>query len=172
MRRTAVFQTPVRFAAVRLAAVNIDTFAIGFDHRDRERLHALWDEAIDNEQWSDGPLTHAFEAAWAGWNGLPALSTSSWTGAALAAFEFFELRGRTVLCPSNTFMATPLALLAAGADVQFVDCNRDDLCMSFEDLSARPACTSRAPPCSFTSEATSPSRSSRSPRTAATRGSS
>jgi dTDP-4-amino-4,6-dideoxygalactose transaminase len=99
--------------------LNIDAFAIGFDHRDRERLHALWDEAMDNEQWSDGPLTHAFEAAWASWNGLPAISTSSWTGAALAAFEYFELRGRTVLCPSNTFMATPLALQAAGASVQF-----------------------------------------------------
>ena len=114
--------------------MNIDAFAIGFDHRDRERLHALWDEAIDNEQWSDGPLTRAFEEAWTGWNGLPALSTSSWTGAALAAFEFFELRGRTVICPSNTFMATPLALQAVGANVQFVDCNRDDLCMSFEDF--------------------------------------
>jgi len=114
--------------------VNIDAFAIGFDHRDRARLHALWDEAIDNEQWSDGPLTRAFEEAWAGWNGVPALSTSSWTGAALAAFEFFELRDQTVLCPSNTFMATPIALQAAGANVQFVDCNRDDLCMSFEDF--------------------------------------
>src|SRR3954454_3225651 len=114
--------------------MTIDSFAIGFDHRDRERLHALWDEALDNEQWSDGPLTRAFEAAWAGWNGLPSISTSSWTGAALAAFEYFELRGRTVLCPSNTFMATPLALQAAGADVQFVDCNRDDLCMSFDDF--------------------------------------
>jgi dTDP-4-amino-4,6-dideoxygalactose transaminase len=39
-----------------------------------------------------------------------------------------------VLCPSNTFMATPLAAVKAGADVQFVDCNREDLCMSFEDF--------------------------------------
>ena len=31
-------------------------------------------------------------------------------------------------------MATPIALQAAGANVQFVDCNRDDLCMSFEDF--------------------------------------
>jgi hypothetical protein len=84
--------------------VNIDTFAIGFDHRDRERLHALWDEAIDNEQWSDGPLTRAFETAWAGWNGLPALSTSSWTGAALSQPQFFELRPEC--SPSNTFMAS------------------------------------------------------------------
>jgi dTDP-4-amino-4,6-dideoxygalactose transaminase len=31
-------------------------------------------------------------------------------------------------------MATPLAARAAGAEVAFVDCRRDDLCMSFEDF--------------------------------------
>jgi dTDP-4-amino-4,6-dideoxygalactose transaminase len=31
-------------------------------------------------------------------------------------------------------MATPLAVEAAGGRVEFVDCNRDDLCMSFADL--------------------------------------
>ena len=64
---------------------------------------------------------------------------SSWTGAALAALEFFGVRGEAVLCPSNTFMATPLAMLAAGARVEFVDCNRDDLCMSFDGLRAQGA---------------------------------
>lgn len=112
--------------------MDIDTFAIGFDHRDRALLHSLWDDVLDREQWSGGPLTEAFEDAWGAWNGLSAVATSSWTGAALAAFEFFELRGKTVLCPSNTFMATPLALRSAGAAVQFVDCNRSDLCISFD----------------------------------------
>ena len=49
------------------------------------------------------------------------------------------MRGETVLCPSNTFMATPLAALHAGAEVAFVDCNREDLCMSFEDFEAKVA---------------------------------
>src|SRR3954469_2228643 len=31
-------------------------------------------------------------------------------------------------------MATPLSALKAGASVEFVDCNREDLCMSFEDF--------------------------------------
>jgi perosamine synthetase len=34
-------------------------------------------------------------------------------------------------------MATPLAALSAGARVEFVDCNRQDLCMSFEDFEAK-----------------------------------
>ena len=114
--------------------MDTNAFAIGFDHRDRARLHALWDEALEAELWSDGPLTRRFEEAWTTWNGLPAVATSSWTGAAMAAFEFFQVRGQTVLCPSNTFMATPLAIEAAGGLVQFVDCNREDLCMSFEDF--------------------------------------
>jgi perosamine synthetase len=109
-------------------------FAIGFDHRDRARLHALWEGVLDAERWSEGPLTAEFEAAWTRWNGLEAVAFNGWTGAALAALEWAAVRGETVLCPSNTFMATPLAAISAGARVEFVDCNRDDLCMSFDDL--------------------------------------
>ena len=46
-------------------------------------------------------------------------------------------RGETVLCPSNTFMATPLSVLKAGARPVFVDCNREDLCVSFADFEAK-----------------------------------
>ena len=31
-------------------------------------------------------------------------------------------------------MATPLSIVKAGANVEFVDCNRDDLCVSLDDL--------------------------------------
>jgi dTDP-4-amino-4,6-dideoxygalactose transaminase len=49
------------------------------------------------------------------------------------------VRGQTVLAASNTFMAGPLAILRAGARVEFVDCNREDLCMSFEDFERKVA---------------------------------
>jgi perosamine synthetase len=109
-------------------------FAIGFDHRDRARLHALIDEVLDSERWSEGEMVTRFEAAWETQGDAPAVAFSSWAGGALAALQFAGVRGDTVLCPSNTFMATPLAALGAGADVQFVDCNREDLCMSFADF--------------------------------------
>jgi dTDP-4-amino-4,6-dideoxygalactose transaminase len=109
-------------------------FAIGFDHRDRALLHGLWDRVLDSERWSEGELTSEFEREWSAWNHLDAVAFNGWTGAALAALEWANVRGETVLCPSNTFMATPLAAISAGANVEFVDCNRDDLCMSFEDL--------------------------------------
>jgi perosamine synthetase len=109
-------------------------FAIGFDHRDRARLHALIDEVLDSERWSEGEMVSRFEAAWERQGDAPAVAFSSWAGGTLAALQFAGVRGETVLCPSNTFMATPLTAVAAGADVQFVDCSREDLCMSFADF--------------------------------------
>jgi len=89
---------------------------------------------LDSEQWSEGSKLDAFERRWAEWNGLGSVGMSSWAGGALAALEFAGVRGETVLCPSNTFMATPLAAIKAGAEVELVDCNREDLCMSFKDF--------------------------------------
>jgi dTDP-4-amino-4,6-dideoxygalactose transaminase len=109
-------------------------FSIGFDRRDLPRLHSMWDSIVASERWSEGPFTEQFEQLWSGWNGLPSVATSSWAGAALAALEFIGVKGETVLCPSNTFMATPLSVLKAGGRVEFVDCNRNDLCLSHEDF--------------------------------------
>jgi perosamine synthetase len=94
---------------------------------------------IDSQQWAHGPMTERFENAWQEWNRLPAVALSGWAGGALAALEFADVRGQAVLCPSNTFMATPLAILRAGGRPVFVDCNRDDLCMSFEDFELKVA---------------------------------
>jgi perosamine synthetase len=109
-------------------------FAIGFDHRDRARLHELIDQVLDSNRWSEAEMVSRFEGAWEAWNRLPAVALSSWAGGALAALHFAGVQGATVLCPSNTFMATPLAAIRSGARVQFVDCNREDLCMSFADF--------------------------------------
>src|ERR1700742_3889005 len=97
-------------------------FAIGFDERDRARFHTLIDQVLDSGRWSEADMTARFESAWEAWNGLGSVATSSWTGGALAALHFAGVQGQTVLCPSNTFMATPLAAVHSGAEVQFVDC--------------------------------------------------
>ncbi len=112
-------------------------FAIGFDDRDRARVHELIDEIFDSGRWTEAALTERFERAWEEHNDLPAVAMSSWSGGALAALHFAGVAGETVLCPSNTFMATPLAALRSGANVEFVDCNREDLCMSFADFEAK-----------------------------------
>lgn len=109
-------------------------FKIGFEKSDLKKLHSYWDEIITNEQWTDWKFTRMFEDKWSAYNGLGSAAFSSWSGASLAALEFFNVKGKTVLCPSNTFMATPLSAIKAGANVEFVDCNREDLCVSADDL--------------------------------------
>ncbi len=109
-------------------------FAIGFDQRDRNRLHEMWDRILTSQRWTEGPFTARFEELWSLWNGLPSVATGSWAGAAMAALEYAHVRDQVVLCPSNTFMATPLSTLKAGGRVEFVDCNPRDLCMSYEDF--------------------------------------
>ncbi len=126
--------TTASASASSSSAPDYTRFAIGFDQRDRARLHDLIDEVLDSERWSEAGMTARFEAGWEAWNELPAVALSSWAGGALAALHFAGVQGETVLCPSNTFMATPLAAIRAGAEVQFVDCNREDLCLSFADF--------------------------------------
>lgn len=122
-------------SAVPAPAPPLDRFAIGWDPRDRARIHALWDEVFDSGRWTEGELTRRFEAAWQAREGLESVATSGWTGGAMAALAFAGVGpGDVVLCPSNTFMATPLAAVNAGARVEFVDARRDDLCVSFADF--------------------------------------
>jgi dTDP-4-amino-4,6-dideoxygalactose transaminase len=133
-RQALTNMTTVSSSASNQIASDYARFAIGFDDRDRGRLHALIDEVLDSNRWSEADMNARFEAAWEAWNELPAVALSSWAGGALAALHFAGVEGETVLCPSNTFMATPLAAIRSGAEVQFVDCNREDLCMSFVDF--------------------------------------
>ena len=60
-------------------------------------------------------MTARFEAAWSELHGVGSVATGGWSGAALAALDFAGVRGEKVLCPSNTFMATPLSIVHSGA---------------------------------------------------------
>ena len=109
-------------------------FTIGFEKEDLGKLHDHWDSIVETHQWTEGKFTTMFEEKWSEYNQLNATAFSSWSGAAMAVLDFFNVSGKTVLCPSNTFMATPLSVIKVGANVEFVDCNRHDLCISYQDL--------------------------------------
>ena len=95
-------------------------FTIGFEEEDVTTLHSYWDEIIRTQQWSEGKFTKLFEERWSRHNRLASVAFSSWSGGALAALEYFDVKGHTVLCPSNTFMATPLSVIKAGGNVEFL----------------------------------------------------
>jgi len=109
-------------------------FTIGFDLEDTKTVHQYWGQIFETQKWSEGLYTQTFEDKWTKLHQAHSVAFCSWSGAAMAALKYFELAGKTVLCPSNTFMATPLATLNAGAKVEFVDCNQNDFCVSLDDL--------------------------------------
>src|SRR2546427_12646325 len=111
---------------------DFQNFAIGFDPRDKKRVFEYWDEIFSNQRWTEGRFTRLFEEKWSAWNGVQAVATSSWAGAAMACMEYFGLAGKTILCPTNTFMATPLAAMKSNAKVVFGDSKREALCLSYD----------------------------------------
>ena len=114
--------------------MNFSDFKIGFDKRDIPLIKEKCDEIFATQKWSEGKFLEEFEDKWSLMHSAKSVGTSSWAGAAMACMEFFNLKGKNVLCPSNTFMATPLSIINAGANVIFGDCNKEDLCLSYDSV--------------------------------------
>lgn len=109
-------------------------FKIGFEPEDKKKVFDYWDEIFNSNIWSDGKYTKTLEEKWSLYNSLETLAFSSWSGAAEAVINFFNLHNQTVLCPSNTFQATPMISKSLGLNIKFVDCNKNDLCISYNDF--------------------------------------
>ncbi len=92
------------------------SFKIGFDLRDKAKVFSYWEDIFATQKWSEAKYTEMFEQKWGAWNGLQAVATSSWAGGTVIALEYFKVKGRKVLVPTNTFMATPLAVKKAGGE--------------------------------------------------------
>ena len=75
-------------------------FTIGFEKEDAKKLHEYWDDIIENQQWSEGKFTGKFEEKWSEYNKLHSVAFTTWSGAALAVLEFFNVKEKTVLCTS------------------------------------------------------------------------
>ena len=109
-------------------------FNVTFDSRDEDELLRRWRVILRSNRWSDGDNTREFEALWSAECGADAIAVDNWSGGALAVLDFIDVRGETVLSPSNTFLATPRSAMKSGAKVVYYDCNRSDLCGSYEDF--------------------------------------
>ncbi len=109
-------------------------FEIGFEKEDKKKLFEYWNEILDANVWSEGKFTKKFEENWSIYNYKKSLSFSSWSGAAESVIKYYNLENETVLCPSNTFQATPMISKLNKVKIKFVYCNKNFLCVSLEDI--------------------------------------
>ena len=112
-------------------------FAIGFDHRDRARLFELWAEVLDSEQWSEGRCWTPSSSAGRSGTGCRASASRAGPVARWRRSSSPASGARRCSAPRTPSWRRRWRRSSAGAEVEFVDCNRDDLCMSFEDFEAK-----------------------------------
>lgn len=84
---------------------------------------------------TDGPNVKAFEEEFANYVGVKhAVAVNSGTSALEIALRHYKLRGREVIVPTNTFVATPNSVIFAGGKPVFADIREDTLCIDPEDV--------------------------------------
>ncbi len=105
-----------------------------FEKEYREKYYRLLDEVFESNFWSDGKMTGRFEEKFEEFTGLYSCAVTSGGTGLLSILEYVGVRGQEVIVPANTFWATAQAVKKAGARVIYADCNREDLCMSYEDM--------------------------------------
>lgn len=107
---------------------------IPFEKEYREKYYKMLEQVFDSSFLSDGPMTKLFEQKFSEFTGLGSRAISSGGAGLLAIMDYIGVSGQEVIVPTNTFWATSLAVKKAGGKVVFADCNRDDLCLSYEDM--------------------------------------
>ena len=63
-----------------------------------------------------------------------AVATNSGTSSIEIVLRAMEVEGSTVIVPSNTYMATPIAVVKAGARVIFAECQKENLQLDPDDI--------------------------------------
>lgn len=107
---------------------------IPFEEEYRKKFYALEEQIFSSNFWSEGKMLRTFEEQFGAYTKLGARAVSSGGAGLLAILDYLDVRGKDVFVPSNTFWADARAVKLAGGCPVYVDCNREDLCMSLRDL--------------------------------------
>lgn len=115
-----------------------------FPENTRNKYFDLLNSVFESNFWSEGRMIKDFEKNFTDFTGLNSMAVTNGGIALLSLFEYAGVRGHEVIVPANTFYATSLAAKKAGANVVYADCNRDDLCISLEDIKKKVSAKTKA----------------------------
>jgi dTDP-4-amino-4,6-dideoxygalactose transaminase len=124
--------------AVTAVPLRVPAAQVHFPEDDRRAILTLIDEALASGQLTLGRIGRELEERFAARHGAThAVAVSSGTAAIEISLRCLEVEGREVLVPANTFFATAAAVIAAGAQPRFVDC--DPVTMAIDPAAAEAA---------------------------------
>lgn len=101
-------------------------FDLQFDRDFREKFYKGCEKIFDEAYLTDHSFVREFETKYAKFcNSKFSLAVSNGTAAIEVALRALDVRGKTVIIPTNTFIATSVAALNAGAKFKALDIEND-----------------------------------------------
>jgi dTDP-4-amino-4,6-dideoxygalactose transaminase len=117
--------------------MKVPAASIYFPPEDRAAILEQIDEILQTGQLTLGKYGRQFEEQFAAKIGVKhAIAVSSGTSAIEIPLRALGVEGKEVLVPTNTFFATPAAVLHAGGRVRFIDTDPTNLSIDVDHLRA------------------------------------
>lgn len=115
--------------------VKIPILRIPYDEDDISFIKDGVEKVLRSGYLTMSDRVREFEAMFARLCGTKyAVGTNSGTSSIEIVLRALGVDGKTVIVPSNTYMATPIAVVKAGARVIFAECQKDNLQIDPEDV--------------------------------------
>ena len=115
--------------------VKVPPVRIQFSEEDRQEILARIGESLSSGMLTLGRNVREFEEAFGEAIESPyAVAVNSGTSAIEIAMRILGVEGREVIVPTNTFFATPAAVIHAGGKVRFVDADPDTFGLNVDHL--------------------------------------
>ena len=118
--------------------ISVPVLRLSFSAEDREFVHQHIDRVLDSGMLAMGPYTQEFEGRFASFTGANhAVAVSSGTAALELVLRGLGIEGRSVIVPTNTFLATAFSVMNSGNRVIFADSDPETFCLDPEDVAGR-----------------------------------
>ncbi len=119
-------------------SLRIPPAKVYFPEEDRRAILRQIDEALATGKLTLGKHVKAFEECFAQRVGASyAVAVNSGTSSIEIPLRIFGVRDKTVLVPTNTFFATPAAVIHAGGKVRFMDADPANFAINVEEIEKR-----------------------------------
>lgn len=115
--------------------VRVPPVRVVFDESDREWIFKQLDEVLSGGMVAAGKKVEELEQFWAAYTGCRNAVAVANGGAALnAIMAGLDISGKDVLVPTNTFIATPNAVVFAGGNPIFMDADKKTLGVTLDEV--------------------------------------
>lgn len=118
--------------------MKVPAAGIYFPEEDRKEILSNIEKALESGQLTLGKSGEEFEKKFAEYVGAKhAIAVNSGTSALEIPLRIFDVRGKNVIVPTNTFFATPAAVIHAGGKVKFAEADPKTFSLDVDDISEK-----------------------------------